>query len=248
MTIYLKDAATLITTRIQTLADTAVRFRQPWTSALGQPPDDPGRAREWRRHVAVVAAYRDQHKITSDDPRQVLGPYAEPGHASHKAYWHAAESVLAARQLARLGPANGSAADNRARTQVAADIYRGLPNDERATVAELAAAMPGSMWLGGPAGPDEQAAARLAYAPQLVTVLAGRGHFTGDRHVLPERHSAADSEPCEAELARRGQTMQRRTGRPGRPGSEPGARSHGGLLQQVPSQTALPVAGPAPVR
>ena len=193
MTIYLKDAATLITTRIQTLADTAVRFRQPWTSALGQPPDDPGRAREWRRHAAVVAAYRDQHKITSDDPRQVLGPYAEPGHASHKAYWHAAESVLAARQLARLGPANGSAADNRARTQVAADIYRGLPNDERATVAELAAAMPGSMWLGGPAGPDEQAAARLAYAPQLVTVLAGRGHFTGDRHVLPERHSAADS-------------------------------------------------------
>jgi hypothetical protein len=37
---YLSDAATLITTRIQALADTAVRLRHPWTRALGQPPDD----------------------------------------------------------------------------------------------------------------------------------------------------------------------------------------------------------------
>ena len=77
----------------------------------------------------MIAAYRDQHKITTDDPRQVLGPYAEPGHAGHRAYWHAAESVLAARRLAGLDPADGtSSADDQARAQIAADIYRGLPD------------------------------------------------------------------------------------------------------------------------
>jgi len=51
-------------------------------SLLGQPPANPEHAREWLRHVGVIAAYREQHKVTSDDPRQVLGPYAEPGRGS----------------------------------------------------------------------------------------------------------------------------------------------------------------------
>jgi hypothetical protein len=138
LTGYLSDAANLITTRIHTLADTAVRLRQPWTSALGQPPDEPGRARKWLRHVAVVAAYRDQHKITSDDPSQVLGPYAEPGHAGHKAYWHAAESVLTARRLSGLDPAaTADNAESRASAQVAADVFQALPQAEREAIAAV---------------------------------------------------------------------------------------------------------------
>jgi hypothetical protein len=222
LTAYLTDAATLITTRIQTLADTAVRLRQPWTSALGQKPDDPARAREWLRHVAVVAAYRDQHQVTSDNPRQVLGPYAEPGHAGHKAYWDAAESVLAARQLAGLHPANGTSADDRARAQIAADIYRSLPDEERALVASLVADGAGSVWLGDPEGPDEYAAAKSAYAPHLVSVLARRGIVTDGSDLMPEQRALIGSKPCEAELARRGRPEQRKTGRPV---PEPGARS-----------------------
>jgi conjugative relaxase-like TrwC/TraI family protein len=242
---YLSDAATLITTRIQALADTAVHLRHPWTSALGQPPDDPGRAREWLRHVAVVAAYRDQHKVTSDDPGQVLGPYAEPGHAGHNAYWHAAESVLATRQLTGLQPANGISADDRARAQIAADIYRSLPDEERAIVASLVAGGTGSAWLGDPEVPDEHAAAQSAYAPHLVSVLARRGHVTDGSDLMPGQRALIGGEPCEAELARRGRPEQRKTGRPV---SEPAARCRSGPLQQVPSQAALPATSRVHVR
>ena len=106
------------------------------------------------RHVGVIAAYRDQHKVTTDDPRQVLGPYAEPGHAGHRAYWHAAESVLAARRLAGLEPAErhiggrpGTRADSPPTSTVASPI------DERAAIAAAVAAAPGTIWLGDPAEP-----------------------------------------------------------------------------------------------
>jgi hypothetical protein len=245
LTAYLSDAATLITTRTQALADTAVRLRHPWTSALGQPPDDPGRARKWLRHVAVVAAYRDQHKITSDDPRQVLGPHAEPGPAGHNAYWHAAESVLAARQLTGLRPANGTSADDRARAQTAADIYRSLPDEGRAIVASLVAGGTASAWLGDPEVPDEHAAAKPADAPHLVSVLARRGHVTDGSNLLPGQRALIGSEPCEAELARRGWPEQRKTGRPV---PEPGAHSRSGPPQQVPPQAAVPATSRVHVR
>lgn len=96
---YINDTATTITTRVNELADTAIRHRPPWMSLLGQQPPDPRSAREWRRHIAVVAAYRDQHHITTHDPSQVLGPYVEQGRA-HKAYWNAAGSAFTARRLA----------------------------------------------------------------------------------------------------------------------------------------------------
>ena len=115
LTAYLGEAADLITSRIQTLADTAVRLCQPWTGALGHPPDDPGRARDWLRHVASSPPTATSYKITTDDPRQVLGPYAESRACGHNAYWHAAGSVLAARQLAGLEPASSNPADSQAR-------------------------------------------------------------------------------------------------------------------------------------
>jgi hypothetical protein len=200
--VYLSDAADLITTRIQTLAGTTVRLRQPWTSALGQPPDEPARARQWLRHVAVVAAYRDQHKITSDDPRQVLGPYAEPGHAGHKAYWHAAESVLAARQLAGLEPADDTSAESRASAQVAADVFRALPQAEREAIAAMIAETPGITWLGRPDEPDEHAAACPGYARTLTVTLTRRGHL-GVLNGRVQADKAGPAEPVEAAFARR---------------------------------------------
>ena len=248
LTAYLGDAAALITARVTDLADTAIRLRPPWTSALGQQPADPDRAREWRRHVGVIAAYRDQHKITTDDPRQILGPYAETGRAGHRAYWHAAESVLAARRLAGLEPANGASADDQARAQIAADIYRGLPDDERAGIASAVATASGTVWLGDPAGPDEHAAAQPAYAPQLVTLLAARGHLTTGSEVLPRSQPDRRSEPWEAELARHGRPGPGRAERLHGTGPERAARPNGGALQQVPPRPASPTSGRAPVR
>jgi len=171
---YLDEAAALITARVNDLADTAVPHRPPWMSQLGLQPADPDHAREWLRHVAVVAAYRDQQAITTDDPRQMIGPYAESGHAAHKAYRHAAEAVLVARRLA-----NGSAAqDRQADARHAADTYRNLPADERAATASMIAAAPGTVWLGNPAEPDEDAALNPAYADSLIAALAKRGHLT----------------------------------------------------------------------
>ena len=196
----------------------------------------------------MIAAYRDQHKITTDDPRQVLGPYAETGRAGHRAYWHAAESVLAARRLAGLEPANGASADDRARAQIAADIYRGLPDDERAGIASAVATASGTVWLGDPARPDEHAAAQPAYAPQLVTLLAARGHLTTGSELLPRSQPDHRSEPWEAELARHGRPGPGRAERLHGTGPERAARPDDGALQQVPPRPASPTSGRAPVR
>ena len=197
----------------------------------------------------MIAAYRDQHKVTTDDPRQVLGPYAETGRAGHRAYWHAAESVLAARRLAGLEPANGTSADDQARAQIAADIYRSLPDDERAAIAAAVAAAPGTIWLGDPAGPDEHAAAQPAYAPQLVaTARQRRGTSRRAATLLPR------SQPDHRQRALGSRTRAARTagaGRAERPhgtGPEPAARSDGGPLQQVPPRPVSPANGRAPVR
>jgi conjugative relaxase-like TrwC/TraI family protein len=200
---YLNDAASLITTRIQTLADTAVRLRQPWTTALGRQPDDPDGAREWLCHIAVIAAYRDQHKITSDDPCQILGPYPASGHAGHNAYWHAAESVLAARRLSGLDPAGtADSAEGRASAQVAADVFRALPQAEREAIATAIAETPGVTWLGCPDEPDEHAATCSGYGRTLAATLTTRGHLG----VLTDHvkgHRGGPEEPVEAAFARR---------------------------------------------
>jgi conjugative relaxase-like TrwC/TraI family protein len=216
---YLNDAAALITARISYLADAAVRHRPPWMNLLGVQPDDPVRAHEWLRHIGVIAAYRDQHKVTSDDPRQVLGAYAEPGHAGHAAYSHAAESVLAARRLAGLEPASAAVSeDGPTLAQLAADIYRSLPGSEREAIATAIAVTPGTMWLGDPAGPDEHAATQPGYADSLMALLARRGHMTtavGPSQVQPEHHER----PLEADLARRVRSFKPR--RPAPTASEP---------------------------
>ena len=248
LTAYLGDAAALITARVADLADIAVRYRPPWMSLLGTQPADSGWAREWLRHVGVIAAYRDQHKITTDDPRQVLGPYAETGRAGHRAYWHAAGSVLAARRLAGLDPANGSSANDRARAQIAPDIYRSLLDHERAGIAAAVAIAPGIVWLGDPTGPDEHAATQPGYAPQLIAKLTRDRHIMAASDPFPRSQPVPDSEPWEAELARRRRPGQGRPERPHGTSPEFAARSDGGPLPQVPPRHASPASGRTPHR
>jgi conjugative relaxase-like TrwC/TraI family protein len=206
---YLDEAAELISTRVDELAAAAVRHRPPWMLPLGMPPEDPDAERQWLRHVAIVAAYREQFKVTANDPRQVLGPYAESGQPGHKAYWHAAESVLAARRLAGLDRAPWTTSpDSRARAQLAIDIYRTLPADERNAIGAEMASRLGTLWFGDPALPDEDAATQAAHSGILADALIHRSHLTSTDPSSQPQHVAV--EPMEAEFARR------RVARPGR--------------------------------
>jgi hypothetical protein len=169
---------------------------------LGLPRQDPDGERQWLRHVAIVAAYREQFKVTTDDPRQVLGPYPESGELAHKPYWHAAESVLAARRLAGLDPTAATATlDDPARAQLAADIYRALPAGQRAQIATDVAARLGTAWFGDRTAPDDEAATKPAHAAVLTGTLVKRGLM------MPMPRSAhtpvMGEEPPEADLARR---------------------------------------------
>ena len=143
---YLNTAADEIRKRVNALTVDATRMQPAWVQALGAVPGDDARHQEWLRHVGVVAAYRDQYQVSSDDPRQVLGPCAEPGHAGHAAYWRAAESVLAARTIAGLEHAGPGRID--IGTQLVADLYLGLPPDERAVVSAAMAERLGVLWFG----------------------------------------------------------------------------------------------------
>jgi conjugative relaxase-like TrwC/TraI family protein len=239
LTAYIDDAATAITARVVELADTAIRHRPPWMRMLGEQPTAPDRAREWRRHVEVIAAYRDQHAITADDTGQVLGPYAEPGHAGHNAYWHAADSVLIARQLAGLDPADSIGnSDGQVHAQVSADIYAALPRTERETIATMIAQTSGIAWLGHPSTPDEHAATRPGYAGALTAALARRGHATlMAAAVRPGWEDRA--EPVEAAYARRRQ--------PPAPQPAPGGTRQPGRDQRTLLAPRLPAPdAPAP--
>ncbi len=92
----LTEREKLIEQRAHTLAQTAVRDREPWAVAVGVAPG--GRAqRAWLRHVAVIAAYRDRYRITTGAP---LGAEAE-GTAQRVDHARAAAALTRARALAR---------------------------------------------------------------------------------------------------------------------------------------------------
>jgi conjugative relaxase-like TrwC/TraI family protein len=193
---YLVEAAELIRARVTSLTGHVIGGNPEWMNLLGQPPSDPGLRDAWAHHVAVIAAYRDQYQVTTSDPCQILGPYPEPGRAGHRAYWHAATSVLTARQLTGLDiprPGHGTV-----HAGLAADIYRGLGEDERALIAADMAARLGPLWFGHPSEPDENAAAQPAYQDTLALVLTEHGHLS---RVAFRR--GADEEPLEATLVRR---------------------------------------------
>jgi hypothetical protein len=196
---YLDEASSLIRSRIQHLAETVQRDRPAWMSLLGQRPTDRIRYEQWLRHIAIIVAYRDQHQVAVDDPRQILGPYVTRDRAGHAAYWHAAESVTSARHVAGLNPATASTHPDEVRAQVAADIYRSLPETERAAVSTEMSAHLGPIWFGQPGGMDDHAAIHRAYATWLNDALARRGYLTSIRS-YPHRPTQV---PLEAELIQR---------------------------------------------
>jgi hypothetical protein len=225
LTGYLESAAAAITTRIADLADTAIRQRPAWMSLLGEEPEDSDDKRDWQRCIATVAAYRDQHKITASDPRQILGPYVEQGSAGCKAYWHAAESVLAARQITGLEPTAGPSPAGQATAQTGADIYRSLPEEERGAIAGLIAAGPGAVSFSGLAGADEIAARYAGNAACLTAVLADRGYVIGSECLSPLQDPESGGEPYEAVLARRRQPTCGSATRADGPGTHPAGQS-----------------------
>jgi hypothetical protein len=201
--VYLSDAAALIDARVTDLVAAAAAERPAWMSMLGQAPADDGAREQWLRHVAVVVAYRDQYRVTTDDPRQVLGPYPQAGRSGHKPYWHAAGAVLEARRLTGLDhPEPGRPAPGPTQVQMARDIYLGLPEDERTAIAAAVAANAGVLWLGDRDEPDEDAAAQFAYADYLVAELVTRKH-TSPLPVQHVRSRGTEQEPLEATFARR---------------------------------------------
>ncbi|HEY1915852.1 MAG TPA: MobF family relaxase [Streptosporangiaceae bacterium] len=174
---YLHDAAELITARVRDLALDAAQRRPAWTSGLGDPPADPSASSDWMRHLGIISAYRDQYQTSTDDPQQILGPYTEPGHAGHAAYWHAAESVLAARRLAGLEPVGAADATARTRAQLAADIYLALSDGERAAIQTAMIGRLGRAWFGSRNEIDDHAVTRPAYGPYLIAILSDSGRL-----------------------------------------------------------------------
>jgi hypothetical protein len=144
MPAYLIEAAALITARLSALADQAVRERPAWITALGPMPEAAPARAEWLRHVAIVAAYRDQYQVAPDDPCQILGPRPTLGDAEYQAHWHAARSVLTARHLSGL--------DQPPRNPVPATPRRARPADRPSAPAPNPPVMqpPPAPWPGQP--------------------------------------------------------------------------------------------------
>lgn len=154
----------------------------------------------------MVAAYRDQTKVVTNDARQILGPYAEPGHDDHTAYWHAVTAILNARRLADLELAQTANPDVQAYAQVASDLYLSLPQDERAMIQNAVAERQRELWFGPRTGLDDQAVTHPANSRGLHDVLAERGHFAlprPDRNHEPEppTPAASTTRPVEVDTA-----------------------------------------------
>jgi conjugative relaxase-like TrwC/TraI family protein len=97
---YLRDLSDVITARVTALTEIAAATRPAWTRALGVPPAAPRDQAAWKACLATVAAYRDQHAVTTGEPRHILGPRPEPGTSDEPAWQHATAAITAARRLA----------------------------------------------------------------------------------------------------------------------------------------------------
>jgi hypothetical protein len=145
---YLRQCDELICGRAALLADTAITGPAPWLMLLGPPPADPRHRADWTALVTIIAAYRDQHHITTSDPAHPLGPHPDPDHPSHQAHQHARDAARAAKRLAaRDHPTPAALPDlpepsdgpgrTRARTQPAAAAH--APNRQLAPAMHPAA-------------------------------------------------------------------------------------------------------------
>ncbi|MEV6987512.1 MobF family relaxase [Sphaerisporangium sp. NPDC051017] len=207
---YMGKAEELISARVRHLVDITTSTRPAWSTLLGAAPEQLHQRTEWTRHLGIIAAYRDQQKVITDDPRQILGPYPGPGRPEHTAYWHAVNSIVAARIIAGLEPEPEQPGPDPARIQVAMDVYLALPDDDRAAVHTAVVQRLGDLWFGNRHSIDDLAITQPVNSRGLHQVLLERGHLTESlldgvkREVTDSRHQGghtAEQQPIEAQLA-----------------------------------------------
>ncbi|HLL67504.1 MAG TPA: MobF family relaxase [Micromonosporaceae bacterium] len=205
---YLADSETEIRNRTAHLAVDAAAHQPPWTTAFGEPPDDADRRAQWLHNLGIVAAYRDQHHITDDDPRHPLGPYIEPGHAGHRAYCHAAHAIVNAHHTTTASaPPPGADALHR----VAVDTYLALPHRERQRIAATIVGRLGALWHGDITDPDD-AIIQHTYASHLHRALREHRHLAEPTSATPPHEpSTPPPGPRRPDPAHRKRPTQRRT-------------------------------------
>jgi hypothetical protein len=199
--------------RVAALADRAAEARPAWAETVGDAPQNPVLHAQWQRHLAVIAAYRDQYKVTDDNAAQPAGPYIEKGRAGHDAYWQATAAAIAARRTATTptGPAPSPAdSDRTARHQLAADVYRRLPELDQAAVLRTVAARTGATWLTDLSHLDDAALTHHHVAEQVSTALAERRQLTPEA-VQPQ--SEKQRQPTLADRRRAGREAERQAHR-----------------------------------
>jgi len=190
---YLDDRAQLIAVRMTALAERVTTNRPDWSQSLGDAPADPTTRATWTQYLATIAAYRDQYQVTDNNPAQPAGPYIEQSRAGHTAYWAAAASALAARQLARTGAAPSDTTptpDGTARATLAADVFHTLTPEQQQTVINDIADRTGAAWLQHTPVADSAALRFVTIVDPLTTVMTERGHLT------PESRPATSVQPA----------------------------------------------------
>ncbi len=217
---YLTSAANLIGARAGALAEQAVMDRPAWSRTLGDAPRDPAVRADWQRQISVIVAYRDQYKVTDNDPDHPAGPYIEPGRSGHDAYWHAAAAALSAARIAASGQITTSpTADHAATYQTAADLYRALPEHVREQVVRSVAEHAGAHWLSTPGALDDAALAKPELVEPLVRALTEQGHLKAERdeHKAEEIQNQRSQEnvPDLAERRRAARAAERQAYRDG---------------------------------
>jgi hypothetical protein len=227
---YLAGSQTAIADRVAHLINDTLAHQPAWLAALGDEPTDTAAALAWRRQVGIVAAYRDQHHVTDDDPRHPLGPYVEPGHAGHRAYWHAAHAVIEA-QPSRMVTAPAGTVDH----QVIADLYGALSMADQHQVAATVVTRLGALWFGRPSTAHE-AIVEPTYAGHLQRALRDHGHLP-----TPEQRAPTTPDPA----------IGRPRTRPGRPQATRPARFHdqrrqNGVAFTKPQPSPTPIQRPRP--
>ncbi|MEV7925971.1 MobF family relaxase [Kitasatospora sp. NPDC088779] len=233
---YLTDSAALIANRLSVLADRTVENRLAWSRTLGEAPTDPTQRTQWQQQLAVVAAYRDQYRVTDDNAAQPAGPYIEEGRTGHHAYWTAAEAAIAARHIATSNApvAATATSDEQALRRLATDVYRTLPEADQAEILRTVAVRAGAAWLAGRPRLDDAALAQQHVADQVSTVLAERRQLTAEATQSEQQQTEERRQPTLAERRRAGRQAER--------------QAHRDQLHQRGGQPATRTARPAPNR
>lgn len=107
--------------RVTALTELTAATMPSWLQALRTPPAGAALT-SWKADVGVVAAWRDQHAITTESPGHILGPRPEPGTSAEPAWQHATAAITEARKLSRQQPS----AATEAREHTTTDGHRAL--------------------------------------------------------------------------------------------------------------------------